>query len=1202
MMRHTLKRYLTLVSALVIACGSITYGQTVSKVPARILAAVNLTELTQLHGNATLAKAASADLGAIDGSTQLSHMLLLLEPSDAQKQDLNQLTAAQIDPKSPYFHKWLTPDEFGTRFGVAQEDIDKITAWLGTEGFTVDEVAVNHRVIQFSGTASQVASAFHTSLHRYQMSQSVHIANDADPQVPSALAPTIHGLVSLNDSERKPMHHSYGTFQLNQQTGALTPVAVQSDATAPVSQSASSDAHTETSVTIGSTIYHAVSPYDFAAMYDLKPLWTQGFDGTGQSIAILSPSDLNLSDVDSFRAQFGLPATHVTKVYAGTNPGITSNVDETALDVEWSGAVAKGANIDLVIGGTTLTTQGIDVAALYAVNNNIAPVISLSYGECEFYLGASGNAFYNTLWQQAAAQGQSVFISSGDAGASTCEQGSYVAALGMTVNGLGSTPYNVSVGGTDLYGTYSGTSTYWNTTNDSTTMASALGYIPEIPWNDSCGNPVLLSVLQTKKGYTDASTAALCGDTAKVTTSNYRNLVGGGGGASNCISTSDGTVNGCTGGYTKPSWQVGNGVPADGVRDLPDVSLFSGDGLWGSFYLYCYSYGTSTQTCNLTNSANVQGAGGTSFASPAFAGIMAIINQKAGTAQGNPNPVFYALASTQSALDCSSTNASASSSCIFHDVQVGSNAGACYKNSTGTRNCNFSSTSNTYGVVSGNSATAGYDLAIGLGSVDITNLVNNWSAVSLARNTTTTTLTLSSKTLTYGSSQTATIAVASANGTPTGDVSIQPSSTTTDAYITSPGTLSSGTSTIGLNLLPVGSYTLHAHYAGDTNYLASDSASQSITVAQAASTLSATPTRTTVQAGQTSMLQMIVSTSGSGLAPTGTVHIVDTTTGSDLGTYTLSASSSTVSANYNLSIAPAFLLGGTNTITIAYSGDSKYAASSATTTITFAAPMSLTLASSSLSLTTGTSANSVNTVLSVAAANGGSLNYPIALTCSGTLPNGASCNLSNAILASPTTSATVTIGFTPPVTDAKLEDFHHGFTATPFVALGFGVLLLVGRKRKIFASLSMLLAIGAGLMTLNACSSSMAVTTAVNLTSSASSITQGSPLTLTSTVNYSNAGSSVQISPVQITDVFRGASHLLGSTTSTSTTATSSTGTLSTSALGIGTHSISATYTGNPGSISNTLTVSVTNTSNLTITAVDANGYTVTVPLGVTLL
>lgn len=1200
-MRHTLKRYLILVADLVIACGSVTHGQTVSKVPARVLATVNQMELTQLHGNATLAKAATADLGVIDGSTQLSHMLLLLEPSDAQKQELDQLTAAQIDPKSQYFHKWLTPDEFGERFGVAQEDIEKITAWLGSEGFTVDEVATNHRIIEFSGTAAQVASAFHTSLHRYQMSQSVRIANDADPKVPTALAPVIHGLVSLNDSPRKPMHRSYGTFQLNQKSGTLTPLSVNTGSPTPLAQSRSGGPRAMTSVTLDSSLYHAVSPYDFATMYDLKPLWSQGYDGTGQSIAIISPSDLNQSDVDAFRAQFGLPATHMTKVYAGTNPGITSNVEETALDVEWSGAVAKGATIDLVIGGTTLTTDGVDVASSYAVNNNVAPVISISYGECEFYLGASGNAFYNALWQQAAAQGQSVFVASGDAGASTCEQGAYVSTLGKTVNGIGSTPYNVSVGGTDLYGTYSDTSTYWNSTNDSATMASARGYIPEIPWNDSCGNPVLLSVLKDLRGYTDADTAAFCGNYSEVDFSNYLNIVGGGGGASNCISTSDGTITGCIEGYPKPSWQVGTGVPADDVRDLPDVSLFSGDGLWGSFYLYCYSYATSTQTCDLSNAANVQAAGGTSFASPAFAGIMAIINQKSGEAQGSPNPVFYALASKQTPADCSSTNTSASSSCIFHDVQIGGNAGACYGSDTGARDCSALANSDNYGVVDGNPATVGYDLASGLGSVDIKNLVNNWAAVSLARGTTTTALALSGKAVTYGGSQTATISVASGTGTPTGNVSILSGSTATDADISSPGTLSNGSATISLALLPVGSYAVTAHYAGDTDYQASNSAAQNITVAQAATVLNTTLSRTTLLAGQSSTLQMVVSATGAGLAPTGTVHVVDATNGSDLGSFTLSSSTTAVAASYYLNIAPTALLGGVNTLSISYSGNSNYAASTTTASISFAAPMAMTLGTSSLTLTTGASANSTSTALTLTAANGGFLSYPISLSCTGTLPSGASCGLSSTVLASPTTAATVTVGFTPPVSDAQMIAPHAGFALKHLATLGFGLLLLAGRKRKLFVSLSVLVIIGVGALTLTSCGSSAKTTSTVTLSSSTTSLSLGSPLTLTSTVSYANASSSVLLSPIQITDTFRGANHLLGTITPATTSGTTGSGTLTTSSLGIGSHSIIAVYSGSPGSTSSAVAVNVTNRSTLAITAIDANGYTVTVPLEVTL-
>jgi subtilase family serine protease len=252
------------------------------------------------------------------------------------------------------------------------------------------------------------------------MKSSTVIANDANPQIPTALAPVIAGFASMSDARRVPMHHNLGTFVLNSKTGAVTQKSQAAGTLPAVTGSTALPNFTYTTST--GAVYELDAPYDFATIYDLKATWTQGYDGTGQTIAILSPSDLNQSDVYAFRAQFGLPAMKLNKIYASINPAITTNVDETALDVEWSGAVAKRATIDLVIGATSLTADGVDVAALYAVNNDIAPIISLSYGECEAYLGASGNAFYSSLWQQAAAQGQSVFVASGDAGATirTC--------------------------------------------------------------------------------------------------------------------------------------------------------------------------------------------------------------------------------------------------------------------------------------------------------------------------------------------------------------------------------------------------------------------------------------------------------------------------------------------------------------------------------------------------------------------------------------------------------------------------------------------------------------------------------------------------------------------------------------------------------------------------------------------------------------
>jgi len=1182
----------------IVGCSAPTSG--------RVTGTVSDAVRTPLPGTAPFAALAQADLGALAGETQLSDMILLLQPSGEQSLALADLLAAQVDPASPLFHRWLTPDEFGARFGVADEDLQAVTSWLEAHGFIVSEIPAGRRAVVFSGTAAQLGQAFGTELHRYRVDGQVRIANQGPPRVPSALAPVIRGLLSMNDAPRLASHRDLGTFQLDRSKGIVTPLTGSSfalDVTAGAG--ATNGLAPQFTTTIGTATYHIVAPYDFATIYNLTPLWNQGIDGTGQTIAIVSRSDLDLGDVDKFRANFGLPAAKVNKIFANANPGVTPDVAETALDVEWSGAVAKGATIDLVIASSTLTTDGVDLSALYIVNNNVAPVLSISYGLCEFGLGQDGNAFYNTLWQQAAAQGQTVFVASGDAGSTTCNQGWSYSTMGLSVNGLGSTPYNVAVGGTDLYGSYAATAAYWSPTNDPATLASALGYVPEIPWNDSCGNPVLLSVLQANKGYTDASTAELCND-SKVTTANFRNVVGGGGGASNCVITTDGTIGTCTGGYPRPSWQAGPGVPSDNARYVPDVSLFAGDGLWGSFYPYCVSSQTQSGLCDLSMSTNVQGAGGTSFASPAFAGIMALINQKTAAIQGNANPVFYRLAATQSPLDCSVETIVDASSCIYHDVDLGGNATACFHYG-GAKDCTVSATANIWGVVDGNAATRGYDPAIGLGSVNITNLVNSWSQVGAALSATTATLTLDTTSTTYGAGPTATVVVSSTEGTPTGSFTVLASGLSGRLDSDLQGELSDGSGTVTLALLPAGTYPITAHYAGDGSFAASDSAAQTITVAKAPTTVQVASSRTDVTATRASLLTLTIAGSGSGAPPTGSVTVTNTTTGAVLGTFAVVQTSVAASSRLSVDVAGTDLIAGANTLTLSYTGDSNYAASTATQSLSFDAPFSAALSPSSLTVNTAGAATAATATLTVSPATGSALAYPITLSCHGALPSGASCLLSTTVLNEPSTTATVTVGFDPALAsqDAPAEPARHaqlpmaGFAGLAAMAMIFG-----GRRRLSGSRTAAGLVLAVSTFQLTSCSAdgstaAATATSSIVLSASSGAISAGSSLMLRSTLTASG-GDRGALGTVTVMDSYRGSSRSLGSAAVDDTGSAA----LTVTTLGLGMHSMTAVFGGDgvyPAASSSAVAVAVSATATLQIQATDANGYTVAVPLAVTL-
>ncbi len=783
-------------------------GQQAAIVPARITQPVDMEKTITLRGNTHPLARPEYDQGVAPDSLPMERMLLVLQRSAAQEATLRNLLDEQQIKSSPNYHMWLTPEQFGQQFGPADADIQAVTDWLGSQGFQVSRVAAGRTVIEFSGTAGAVRQAFHTEMHKFTVNGEEHWANASDPQIPAALTPVVAGLASLNNFPKKPMHRLLGTFSKSKATGLMRPLF-----TYPV----------------GTNEYRSgVGPTDFATVYNVLPLWqaSPAIDGTGQTIAVVADSNINIQDVRDFRIMFGLPANDPQIILNGPDPGVISptvggDENEADLDVQWAGAVAKGATIDLVVSEGTATTAGVDLSSLYIIDNNLAAVMSESYGTgCESALGTSGNAFYSTLWEQGAAQGITVVVAAGDSGSAGCDDSAYEPAAhnGLAVTGNASTPFNIAVGGTDFNDT-GNQSLYWNTTNTSQTFSSAKSYIPEMTWNDSCAN-----------------TGSVTGCASGVK-SDGSDLAAGGGGPSNCaIPTNTGCV-----GYAKPPWQTGTGVPIDNVRDTPDISLFAGNGLNSSFYVFCEvdanaSSGGSATSCDLSAPyLDFQGAGGTSFSAQAFAGIMALVNQKTGQRQGNANYVLYPLAA-QSGASCPSIASMAStasaSSCLFYDVQAGNNSVACVAGSSPSPNCNGGT--NNYGILvypSGSSTpawttNAGYDLATGLGTVNAYNLVQNWKSNFAGTGTT---LSISPTTLTHGQQ-----VAFSVNVTPavTGDVSLVApvGSSPSNSTGIGPFTLSSGAFTGATNMLPGGTYGVTAHYAGNGTYGASDSTPVQVTV------------------------------------------------------------------------------------------------------------------------------------------------------------------------------------------------------------------------------------------------------------------------------------------------------------------------------------------------------------------------------------
>jgi subtilase family serine protease len=552
-------------------------------------------------------------------------MSIYFKPTAAQQSDLDEFLRQQQEPASPNYHRWLTPEQFGARFGMSASDLAKVSAWLQAHGFSNITVSRSRTSIEFDGNAGQVATAFHAPIHQLVLNGETHYANISSPQLPSAFAGAVAGITSLNNFRPRPK----------------------------------SIAHFTSSVSGN----HFLVPGDVGTIYNINSLYTSGIDGSGQAIAVVgqtpltNPYDGTHTDIDRFRSLASLPAINLQLTKTGTPTYSADDVDEANLDIEWSGAIAPKAQVIFVYSENALFTS-----LPYIVTNNLAPVISISYGNCEANFDASSVTVLTQVLTQANAQGQTLIAASGDAGAADCESASATTAThGLAVDVPAATQYVTGMGGSEFTGDDAGTvnngtaseTPYWKGSSSETdTSATAKSYIPEIVWNDSDSN----------------------------------GIAAGGGGVSTL--------------FTKPTWQTGPGVPADGQRDVPDVSLSSSPNHDG--YLICTKGGCVDGFRKSDQSLTV--IGGTSVASPVFAGVVALMNQKFGTRLGNVNPTLYSLAAT------TSNNA-------FHDITSGNNMVSCQ---AGSKDCGAS------GMI-GYSAGAGYDLASGLGSMDIGAVVAAWN-------------------------------------------------------------------------------------------------------------------------------------------------------------------------------------------------------------------------------------------------------------------------------------------------------------------------------------------------------------------------------------------------------------------------------------------------------------------------------------------
>lgn len=681
----------------------------------------------RLQGNIRPEANAANDQGPAADSFAINHMQLLLKRSAESEAALTTYIDQLQDPKSSNFHKWLTPQQFAVQYGVSSDDVAQVTAWLTSHGLTVNGVAPTGLMIDFSGTAKQVNAAFGANMHKLSVNGVQHFANMDDPQIPAAFQNAVAGVVALHD-----FRPSKQAVQKPKYTYAL------SNSTA-----------------------HAVVPGDLATIYNLTPLFAAGYSGRGQTIMVVEDTYVyTTADWTAFRKTFGLSRTYPygtftqvspTGALTCTNPGFQGKSNqpgygddgEAILDAEWATAAAPNAAIVLAACTDTSAFGGL-IALVNTLNGpsaSLPSVVSISYGEAETANGAAANLAYYSAYQQAVGEGVSIFVSSGDELAASEDNGN-VATHGIQVSGFATTPYNVAVGGTDFGYTPDNVdpSTYWSSTNTAS-YSSALSYIQEIPWNDSCAGSLIASYLGT-------TPLQLCNNSAVTSTSGglhfLLNSEGGSGGPSNCATgtvSTRGVVSGTCAGYPKPSWQSGIvGNPTDGVRDIPDVSLFASNGLWDAYYVVCWS----NPDTNVGGGANCNGApstwdgfGGTSVSSPIMAGIQALVNQKTGSRWGNPNIQYYLLANQeygpQGSQPCNSTSVNkTSNTCYFYDITEGDITAACRASGSTLRNCYRPS--GTYGILSTSNtmnqpaytSTTGWDFATGIGSVNAYNLVMHW--------------------------------------------------------------------------------------------------------------------------------------------------------------------------------------------------------------------------------------------------------------------------------------------------------------------------------------------------------------------------------------------------------------------------------------------------------------------------------------------
>lgn len=765
---------------LVSLLGSLLHAQ-VSRVSPRVRGPIDESDLTTLRGNVPLVARTEYDRGEAEPGTTLTHVRIVFQRSAEQEAALDQLEQSLLDKSSPLFHKWLTPQEFGERFGPADSDIAAVTAWLQSHGLVVEGVDSGRSNLSFSGTVAQVEETLHTPIHTFAAGRRRFLSNTTDPKIPAAFAQVVAGIAHLDTLRPAPL-------SVPGRKGHFDPATKRFELVANTLQAAPVPELSNQSGNLW------IDPADAATIYDtpnaaFNPNYTSSttYDGTGVTIGIISGALVQTSIVQNYRQLFLGDSAGPVTTNVGSLPSTFTSA-EAYLDTELAGALAPGASIHVY------ADDNLDAGIQQALSDNTADILSVSYGECEQDRTTADNTQINNYWKQAAAQGIAVVVGSGDSGSAGCDpfnvngQDTAEAIYGLNVNGLASTPYNIAVGGTDLVGLKTNSTAYLSPTNLGKYYRSALSYIPESTWNDSTqSNTTLSKNVPWSVGLNPYP--------AQITA--------GGGGPSNCSTNKTQYSPGaCVSGYPKPSWQRGTGVPADGVRDLPDISLMAGTGHNLAAWIVCdESTGSGVGTdCSRQpdGSFGFAGFGGTSASTPIFAGILALVQQSSGGRLGQAAAQLYDLYNGTHAAQ------------VFHDITVGNISVAC---KSGTPNC----TTNTagYKYETGFDSTVGYDLASGLGSVDVAQLVAYWSTATGSASANVT-VTPAETSLPADQSLSVTVTVSgSGSALPTGSVTLS-----NGTYVSSPASLANGSASFSIpaNTLTPGAATLTAIYSGDINY------------------------------------------------------------------------------------------------------------------------------------------------------------------------------------------------------------------------------------------------------------------------------------------------------------------------------------------------------------------------------------------------